>query len=165
MAGWLEDAQPDVITYSQGTPHNADPAYDILTVIEVGGNEYAVRFIQVKATESNAQSRCSEAVRKFKALESGEYEPQIAAALDLLERREPLCSLMEPGELFDVVYRSDHRYRVTVIHGEPVTGIQLLTRFHRAIPGPVDRRSGQMVQVEWEHFWQKLGRRVYAQLS
>lgn len=162
LANLIEELLEGATSVFLGKPHNADPAFDVLSVIETDSGEFKLRVVQVKATPDNLQGNCSEALRKFERLREGDYDAELAATLELMERCRELPSSVQWEDLF---YDPGRRYRITAVHEEDRNAFKILTRFELAIPGDSALRSVRLVRVSWTDFWNHLGQRVYAQLT
>jgi hypothetical protein len=159
LAEWVEESFGEALLTHRGAPHNNDPAFDVLSLIDEHG-VIRLRVIQVKATQDNLQNNCNTALTKFERLERGHHDAELTAQLALLTRlREAPTGLRVRELLFE------RRYRVAVVHGEDRAALNVMTTFSEKIPGDSSRRSSVFMRVHWDAFWEKLGRRIYAQLS
>lgn len=159
LAEWVEETFGEAVLTHRGAPHNNDPAFDVLSLIDEHG-VIRLRVVQVKATKENLQNNCNTALNKFERLERGYHDAELTAQLVLLTRLRDAPPNLRVRELL-----FDRRYRVAVVHGEDRTVIDVMTTFAQKIPGDVSRRSSVLLQVQWDAFWEKIGRRVYDQLS
>lgn len=156
---WIEEKLEQVIYAYSGTPHNSDPAYDVLSIYEEEGTP-RLRVVQVKATESELQRNCSTALAKFERLERGDYDAELSASLDLI-----IGQRQVPDGLIIRELKLNRRYRVTVVHGQDRDGISILTTYNEKITGDTIRRSSMLVRIEWPNLWDEVARRIYAQLA
>lgn len=156
---WLEGELPDTIYCKRFSPHNKIPALDVLSIVEKGETQF-VRMVQVKATDDNIQSQCSEAISKFEKLFQGYYDSEIAAEFEIVENDIRVPGIVRLANLRD----NGRLYRVTVIHGCDRNGIRIMTLFAAKIPGGYEVRSAHLLQVIWPDFWSKLASIVYAKL-
>lgn len=159
LAEWVEERLFGARFTHRGTPHNNDPAFDVLSIFDEQ-DKLRLRVVQVKATQDQLQQNCNTTLTKFMRLEMGYYDPILNSHLHMIanHRSSP------PGlKLRELLF--GRHYRVAVIHGEERDGIEIMTTFEDKIRGVLDRRSGILMQVSWMDFWHNLGQRVYDQLS
>lgn len=159
LALWIEERLDNVLFAQGGVPHNSDPAYDVLAIVENDPHP-RLRVVQVKATEGNLQGNCNEALVKFERLERGDYDAELSASIDLLvgQRRAPEGVIARELKV-------NRLYRVTVVHTESRDALQIMTTFDQKVRGNVERRSARLVEIVWADFWVTISLRVYAQLS
>jgi hypothetical protein len=164
LALWLEESfEPLLIFADGGRPHDTEPAYDVVSLVVDENQVTRLRLVQVKATKNQLQTRCSQALQKFRKLEAGDYDAELLSRLRLLEERGRIPPTVNPRELLNDPRR---RYRVTCLHGEKRDEIGILSLYSEAIPGERQRRSARLVFVEeWNEFWKRVSDEIYAQLS
>lgn len=85
LALWMEESFEGALFTSGGRPGDADPAYDLLSIILDDSAVPRLRLVQVKATENRLQENCGLALRKFERLERRDYDAELWAKLRLLE--------------------------------------------------------------------------------
>ncbi len=160
LAVWMEESLDDAEFALGGDPHNADPVYDVLSIVIEGDDVPRLRVTQVKATERNLQALCGEALSGFDSLERGRHDAELNARLTLLRSR---SNLVSPYPLQELAY--NRRYRITAVHADDPDSFEMLTTFQQKIQGGIERRSVRLVEVDWPEFWDELGARVYARLD
>jgi len=163
LAWWMETTFGNVLFVEGNPPHTNDPVYDVLSLVLNTQNAPTLRLVQVKATPKALHHNCSLALGKFQLQETGWFDTELKAKLQLFQR----CGLLAPDiQIRDLLYDPEKRYRLTIVHGEDRNKVQILTTFNSKVKGGVDRRSAYLVEVSnWKLFWQALAKVVYAQLS
>ena len=159
LVEWAEEALEQSAASRGGTPHNADPAFDVLSVY--GDEEFELAVVSVKATESNATERAAEAVRKLGTLHASGYDAELMARLRLMNDK----GLLPPGSDVNGLFLGPRIYRVSVVHANPADQSNLATRFSALVPGPPRSRSVRLTRLaEWKRFWSEVAEVVNAQL-
>ncbi len=159
---WIELSMATTLYAEGGIPHGTDPAFDVIVIAKDSLEGPRLRLVQVKATQDNLQAQANEAITKFARLENGEFDAEISARLELIERRRNAPAGVNVAEL---MFDPEKRYRVTVIHGEDHRTMNILTTFATKIPGASKRRSSHSIRAVWPELWDELGRRVLVQLT
>ena len=156
---WIEESLEKVLYAHAGEPHNSDPVYDVLSIFD-DGDEHRLRVVQVKATKDNFAGNCNTALQKFESLEAGLYDAELSNRLNLIVqlRRVPAGISVEDLKL-------NRRYRVVLVHGDPLGRTGLMTTFDQKVPGDAIRRSAVFAQVDWPKLWEVLADAVYARLA
>ena len=159
LVEWAEEALEESAVSRAGTPHNTDPAFDVLSVY--GDEESELAVVSVKATESNATARAAEAVRKLGRLHDSAYDAELMARLRLMKDK----GLLPPGADVEGLFLGPRIYRVSVVHADPADRSNLATRFSALVPGPTRSRSARLMRLaEWKRFWSAVAEVVHAQL-
>lgn len=159
---WIELTLADTLFAEGGIPHASDPAYDVLSITRDAQSVPHLRIVQVKATRNSLQGQANEAISKFERLENGEFDAELSARLELIERRKNGLRGVDVADLF---FDADRYYRVTVVHDEDHTSFKILTTYRDKVLGGVERRSAHLVRATWPDFWDELGRRIFVQLT
>lgn len=158
----LIEEQLEAAVHSEGgSPHNNDPAFDIISLLSDPNGEIHLCIVQVKATQNALQKNANEAIHKFTRLESGDYDAELSARLELVAMKSPALKSIDFAEL---MYRQGRRYKLTAMHEQDRAMIGILTLFDKRVPGARNRRRVRLIRVDWASFWDTLGDAVYAHL-
>ena len=161
LTWWLEMSHESVLFADGGKPHNSDPAYDTLTILDDGEGNVRLRVVQAKATRANTSQNASEAIAKFADLELGLYDADLSSSLELIQQRGVIPGIDVGELLFDVANR---RYRIVIVHGREDNDFHVLGGFANRISGPVERRSAVLVKIDFDLLWSSLGEIIYDKL-
>lgn len=158
---WLEWTRENTLFAEGGTPHNSDPAYDVLSIVTDDSNAPRLQVVQVKATKRNVSRHANDAITKFEELENGLFDAELSCRLELLSSKGALFGMSGADLLFD----PERRYRVTLIHGLPHNQFQILTTFDEKIAGVAERRSAYLIRTDFDELWNALREIIYGQLT
>lgn len=161
LALWCEDEFDAPHVAYGGSPHNTDPAFDLISLSNVPDG-FLLRLTQVKATEGNLQYECAEALRGFTALRDGAYDSELWNRIATAVAINGSPDRMEAQEAFQA--RQSWLYRVVAVHAGDRAESRILTRFAQEIAGPTRRRTLDRIEIVWGAFWSAVAARVYEQL-
>ena len=155
LAAWADESLERRRVGLPPSAHQNIPSFDAINIGRDATGIY-ICLIQAKTTRDNVSGEANLAARQLGRLEKGEFQHELAAALEQIatgldnpsERRSLMTCLLNS---------SRRRYAILVIH-EIERPERLLTNYDRHIPGPTEKRSAGFIQFgRWDEYWQLVG--------
>lgn len=164
LSAWAEESFTQHTIVRGPKPHDSTPCFDAVALgYDENGNIYLC-FIQAKTTESNVAANANSAAVDLGKLDSGEYDIELAGAIEEIAERQP-NTVDREKILKAFVDPMCRRFRIFVLHGVKAPGT-LLGQFCNHIQGARCRRNASFLQLsQWAKAWQVIGDAAYAKTS
>jgi len=143
LSHWFYTTFHNPLAVSTPKAHSSDPAFDLIALMEKG---CAVRVacVQAKTSAGNGATLASAAVTKYKSLQSGRFEFELASELRLLARMPAMREKLNGRPWRDVLLDESLRDHVLVIAYDGTAPLGPASewpgRWAEIVPGIADRR-------------------------
>jgi len=163
VAAWADESFAGRTLAMPPAPHESRPAFDAISLAEDQEGIY-ICLIQGKTTPHNASNEANLGARQLGRLERGDFQRELAAALESIARRMP-DSGAKKSLLRALTDPSRRRYVVSTVHEQqPPTDV--LGNYDRHIPGAFVRRTASFIRFNpWQAAWQAAGNSAHVEAS